>query len=1154
MLSTMPTNIILMIGDGMGPEQVEAGRYLLDSSGDTPLSFETLPYQAEMTTYSADNSVTDSAASATAMATGQKVNNGVISLAYPGDGSELQTSLEIHQLSGKATGLVSTAYITHATPAAFGAHESSRNNTGSIADDFLSQTLPNVLLGGGANGMSASAATNAGYTVVTTADEMQVLTGTEVYVSGQFGSSHLPYEYDGLDDLPHLSEMTGTALDLVDNDPDGFFLMVEGGRIDHAGHDNDLPRLQAEVVEFSNAVQTVIDWVDLNSNWTDTLLIVTADHETGGLDFNFDTGTGSFSTTGHTAANVPVYAWGAGAESVIGTLDNTDVFSLTTVGAFSTVEFQQGVNSYSGTFDTNLFQDPARADTSYATATQLNVDSDEPSGSGDDAQVLLRFADIFGTGAGQVPLDAQLVSARLELQVSNPGNSLNLHQMLTSWDDTDTWNSRVAGIQADGTEAAGWADASTGAVATGTLLIDVTSSLAAWQADPTTNHGWAVLSSGTDGVDFDSAEGPTQPKLVVSFQPGTGNSQPVANADAVTLDEGAMATTLDGGAASVLDNDTDADPGDTLTINTTPIVAPQFGDLVLKTDGTFSYTHNGSENFSDSFTYEVHDGAGGADTATVLITVTPVNDNTPIAVADSATVTEGGTVTLLDSGEASVQANDSDADLPGDTLTAVLDTGPAFATDFTLNADGTFSYTHDGSENLSDSFSYHVNDGLHDSNVVAVTVAVAPAVQRYFAASETSVFGTVAGSYVDTQAADDRNEQITEEIYGGKRSRLEHVWDFGQVDSAQQFVFEGYRTALSADDFQFEYSTDGVNWTTMIASVATTESVHEYQFGAPISGAVQVRVVDTDRSKESTLDMISIDEMYFLRQTGPVLPTVSLVTTDDTAVEDVSDPGTFTVTRSGDVSGDLVVSYVVDDSSTATASDYQETLTGSVTIPDGSAEATITITPVNDGQSEGIETLTLVLVAGDYTVASPDTATIAIHDTAVVPDNVYTSGESTVLGEVISGDHSATLVDDGLYEVIQEELLSRGQGKSQLEHIWTFDLAQEGDWTFFMEAYDTGSNDHFEIQYSLDQNTWTTMFTVDNSSPDDMYSSGPLTITDGLVYVRAIDTNRSNGETTLDALYVDQMFFSTSEALDAAEDVSLSLDPAVVDAVFAEVN
>ena len=235
-----PKNVIFLIGDGMGFEQVRAaGMYLNGVEG--TLSFEYLPYQGQVTTYSADSSVTDSAAAATAMATGTKVDNGVISMAIPGDGSELETLLEYFRDQGKSTGLVTTTYITHATPAAFGAHEPSRGNTAQIASDYLNQTRPNVLFGGGANGIDPSSAQNAGYTVVTDALEMFDLDTTmENMVSGQFGSGYMPYELDGLGDLPHLSEMTVTALDILDNDPDGFFLMVEGGRIDHAGHANDI--------------------------------------------------------------------------------------------------------------------------------------------------------------------------------------------------------------------------------------------------------------------------------------------------------------------------------------------------------------------------------------------------------------------------------------------------------------------------------------------------------------------------------------------------------------------------------------------------------------------------------------------------------------------------------------------------------------------------------------------------------------------------------------------------------------------------------------------------------------------------------------------------------------------------------------------------
>jgi alkaline phosphatase len=327
-----PKNVIILIGDGMGFEHVRAaGMYKNGEAG--TLVMESLPHQGQVTTYSASPSVTDSAAAATAMATGFKVNNGVVSVADPGDGSELETLLEYFKALGKSTGLVTTTYVTHATPACFGAHESSRYNYSAIADDYLDQTRPDVIFGGGANGMSVSDAQNAGYTVATDAEEMLALnTETADMVSGQFGSGALPYELDGLGDLPHLSEMTEIALQILDNDPDGFFLMVEGGLIDWAAHANDLPRMVWETMEFDNAVLEVLDWA---AGRTDTLIIVTADHETGGLSVDDNNGAGSYpdvtwSTTNHTGVNVPVYALGPNAELIPGVMDNTEFFAITT--------------------------------------------------------------------------------------------------------------------------------------------------------------------------------------------------------------------------------------------------------------------------------------------------------------------------------------------------------------------------------------------------------------------------------------------------------------------------------------------------------------------------------------------------------------------------------------------------------------------------------------------------------------------------------------------------------------------------------------------------------------------------------------------------------------------------------------------------------
>jgi alkaline phosphatase len=320
-------NIILCIGDGMGPEHVKAARYYAG----TNLFFESFPYQADLETTSANAAITDSAAAATAMATGLKVNNGVISLRLPGDGGELETLLEYFKQRGKSTGLVATSTITHATPAAFGAHETSRTNTEAIANDYLTQTRPNVLFGGGGQGMTAAAALSAGYTVVRDTNGLFALDlDTETFVSGQFGNGYMPYEYDGLGELPHLHEMTEVALKLLGNDPDGFFLMVEGSRIDHAGHANDLARNIQETLEFARTVECISDWMGIR---TDTLLLVTADHETGGLVVTTNNGAGNlpdatWSTTGHTATPVALYARGLNAHLATNVVDNTQIYDL----------------------------------------------------------------------------------------------------------------------------------------------------------------------------------------------------------------------------------------------------------------------------------------------------------------------------------------------------------------------------------------------------------------------------------------------------------------------------------------------------------------------------------------------------------------------------------------------------------------------------------------------------------------------------------------------------------------------------------------------------------------------------------------------------------------------------------------------------------
>ena len=327
-VSTLPRNVILCIGDGMGLEQVKAtGIYKTGSSG--TLIFESLEYTNLMTTYSASSLITDSAASATAMATGNKVDNGVISTAIPGDRSELKTVLEMLRDKGKSTGLVTTTHITNATPACFGAHAEHRSQYDEIAADYVNGSRPNVLFGGGGFGISDTMTQSAGYHTVTTKTEFEGMDPFLYdYYSAQFGEDNLPYMYEDSTTYPDLSSMSQKALSILEQDEDGFFLMVEGGRIDHACHSNNLILAIYETIEFEDTVTEVLNWM---SGRDDTVLIITADHETGGLTVIKNNGAGelpdvTWSTGYHTDKEVPVYASGCEENIISGNFDNTHIY------------------------------------------------------------------------------------------------------------------------------------------------------------------------------------------------------------------------------------------------------------------------------------------------------------------------------------------------------------------------------------------------------------------------------------------------------------------------------------------------------------------------------------------------------------------------------------------------------------------------------------------------------------------------------------------------------------------------------------------------------------------------------------------------------------------------------------------------------------
>lgn len=315
-----PYNVVLFIADGMGFEQLRATRIFLN--GDTaPLRLETLPVKARMTTHNASGGVTDSAASATAMATGRKVWNDVLSLATPGDGRPLPTALEYRQATGAAVGLVTSGTVpTDATPAAFAAHQPSRYDSESIATEMLQTTRPDFLAGDAGGVLSVQRAAAAGYQVIHDASAV----ATALPGRDRIAWLHTPPR-------PALASVTRAALTFLDRGPRGFFLLVETEDTDTYGHLWDLQAVVDVIVAFDAAVAEALAWM---GNRTDTLVIVTSDHETGGLQVDEPSPTAGtlpahlYTDIWHTSTPVPFHAAGPGLQGTGATLDNTGVFTL----------------------------------------------------------------------------------------------------------------------------------------------------------------------------------------------------------------------------------------------------------------------------------------------------------------------------------------------------------------------------------------------------------------------------------------------------------------------------------------------------------------------------------------------------------------------------------------------------------------------------------------------------------------------------------------------------------------------------------------------------------------------------------------------------------------------------------------------------------
>ena len=344
-------NVILLIGDGMSASQITSYR-LLKEGPNGRIAVDNFPISGIVLTHSADAIITDSASSATAYSTGSKTKNGFLGVDQ--EGRILENLTEKLDNFGFVSALISTSEVTHATPAAFSSHVDSRRNTDEISSQMLESKVATILGGGRKFFLSAE---NGGkrkdkrdlleeakksHKILMHKHELDItgITPSD-RILGLFADEHLRDEEnpENHSSEPTLTEMLRFSLEraeaAIDNQCRGSFVMVEGSQVDWAGHANNIDYLERELKEFDEATRYALEYAKKNP---DTLVVVTADHETGGLliepialsyytgnniKFSFNTAIGGGS---HTGVPVPVYAYGPGSLNFSGTLDNTDVY------------------------------------------------------------------------------------------------------------------------------------------------------------------------------------------------------------------------------------------------------------------------------------------------------------------------------------------------------------------------------------------------------------------------------------------------------------------------------------------------------------------------------------------------------------------------------------------------------------------------------------------------------------------------------------------------------------------------------------------------------------------------------------------------------------------------------------------------------------
>ena len=328
-----PKNVILLIGDGMGLTQVSTSFFY----NDKPSNFERFPITGLIKTSSSSHKITDSAAGATAFSAGVSTYNGAIGV--DPDEKPLPTLVELLSEEGLRTGLVATSSITHATPASFYAHVASRNMQDEIAAQLVTSGVDFFAAGG--TKFFADRADKANYydslaSYGFVVDTTRLDTTANLLTSKKYGyllaADGMPRMLDNRGDF--LPEATKMAIDYLSQSDGDFFLMVEGSQIDWGGHANDAEYIVTEMLDFDKTLGNVLDFAEKDGN---TLVVVTADHETGGFalassgkkdgtDADYDALNGTFSTGGHTATLIPVFAFGPGSEVFSGIYKNTEIF------------------------------------------------------------------------------------------------------------------------------------------------------------------------------------------------------------------------------------------------------------------------------------------------------------------------------------------------------------------------------------------------------------------------------------------------------------------------------------------------------------------------------------------------------------------------------------------------------------------------------------------------------------------------------------------------------------------------------------------------------------------------------------------------------------------------------------------------------------